>query len=191
MKYKYILLILFLIIISFNVVISQTNNNHVNDNSTRLSRFRLSFGYVSLLLEDNNSEFRHLFFNLSFRSSGFDKTSPSFKIKFAFEPGINGLVIAQKKFNNESNFYLYFVPYAKFGPEIKLSKNLFFGSSLGIVLAFYESSFFPLPFFGLNGYYLFELNKKFSIEIESGFHTTFSPNKLPYLVYFTIGLSLI
>jgi hypothetical protein len=87
-------------------------------------------------------------------------------------------------------FDLYLLPYAKFGPEIRLSKNIFLGGSLGLVLVSYETSFFPFPFAGLNSFYLIELNKNLFIELEGGFHTTFSPGRLPYLVYFTAGLSL-
>jgi len=188
--HKYFSLIFLLIFIISGIGIPQTSSNPVKDNSILLSRYRLSLGYVSLLSEDANFEFRHLFFNLSFRSSGFDKASSSFKIKLAFEPGINGLIIAEKDFYNELYFNLYFVPYAKFGPEVRLSKNIFLGGSFGLILASYESSFFPLPFAGLNSFYLIELNENLFIELESGFHTTFSPGKLPYLIYITAGLSL-
>lgn len=187
MKHKDILLILVSLIVSSDTVIPQTTDNQINNNSDRLTRVRSAFGYVRLLSEDNNFEFRHLFFNLSYRTSGFDKNSSLFKIKFAFEPGVNGLIISHKYVDKVD---LYFTPYAKFGPEIKLSQNLFLGSCLGIVWATYESAFIPLPFFGLNGFYILELNKNFALEFESGFHSTFSQNKLPLLVYFTVGVSI-
>ena len=187
---KYLFPIFLLILIISNIGASQTSGIQVDDKSILLSRYRLSFGYVDLLSEDDNYEFRHFFFNLSFRSSAFEVDSSSAKVGFAFEPGVNGLIIAEKVDNNKLFFDLYFVPYAKFGPEIRLGKNIFLGGSLGLVLVAYESSFFPLPFAGLNGFYLIELNKNLFIELESGFHTTFSPGKLPYLVYITIGLSL-
>jgi hypothetical protein len=142
------------------------------------------------LSEDDNYEFDHFFFNLSFRSSAFEVDSSSVKVGFSFEPGVNGLIIAEKVDNNKLFFDLYFVPYAKFGPEIRLDKNIFLGGSLGLVLVSYESSFFPFPFVGLNSFYLFGLNENLFIELEGGFHTTFSPGRLPYLVYFTAGLSL-
>ena len=191
MYLKYFSLLFVLIILSSDIGISQTDNIRVTNNSVRLSRFRLSAGYVSLLSVDEDFEFRHLFFNLSFRSSGFDKSSSPFKIKLAFEPGINGLIISEKDYNEEQQFSIYFIPYAKFGPEMRLTKNLFLGGSLGFGLASFESAFALFPFFGLNGFYLFDLNDNLSIEFETGFHSTFSSNNVPYLIYFTIGLSLI
>ena len=181
-------LFLFFIISSSNVSLSQSNSDLDSTNDVKLSRFRLSFGYVNLLAEDDNFTFRHPFFNLSFRSSSFDKSSSDFKIKLSFEPGVNGLLIANKDFNNNLNYSFYFLPYAKFGPEMRLRKNLFLSGSVGLALASYESNFAPLPFIGLNGFYLYELNQKFSIELEGGIHTSIG---LPIFLYVTIGISLI
>lgn len=188
MKNKISLLLIFCFIISFGKTMSQVKTDRLHYDSERLSRFRLSLGYVNLIEDDSNFEFSHYFFNLSFRSSGFSKNSDALTVKFAFEPGVNGLIISND-YSHDCN--LYFTPYAKFGPEIKLGQDLFLGVSLGIVLVTYESSFFPLPFLGMNGFYLIELNNNLSVELESGFHTTFSPENLPFLVYISAGISFI
>jgi hypothetical protein len=188
MKNIIYLLFIFFIISGLTVSSPQSNSDLDSSNFVKLSRFRLSVGYVNLLSEDNNYTFRHPFFNLSFRASGFDRSSSKFKIKIAFELGINGLIIANKDFYNSNNFSFYFLPYAKFGPDIRLDKNIFLAGSVGLALATYENNFAPLPFIGLNGFYLYELNRKFSIELESGIHTSFG---LPLLLYITVGVSLI
>ncbi|HEX7358815.1 MAG TPA: hypothetical protein VF270_13970 [Ignavibacteriaceae bacterium] len=188
MKINIFLLFVFFVISSLKIALPQSNADLDSTNFVKLSRFRLSFGYVNLLSEDNNYTFRHPFFNLSFRSSSFDRSSSNFKVKIAFEPGINGLIIANKDFYNSNNFSFYFLPYAKFGPDIRLDKNIFLAGSVGVALATYETNFAPLPFIGVNGFYLYELNQKFSIELESGVHTSFG---LPLLLYITIGISLI
>ena len=188
MKHTIYPLTLFFIINSFSISFPQSNSDLDDNALEKLSRFRLSFGYVYLLAEDDNFSFRHPFFNLSFRSSSFDRSSSDFKVKIAFEAGINGLIIANKDFNDANNFSFYFLPYAKFGPDIRLYKNLFLAGSAGLALASYESNFAPLPFIGLNGFYLYELNDSFSLELESGIHTSLG---LPVFFYVTIGISLI
>jgi hypothetical protein len=190
MKINIFILVSFFFISSLTIAFPQSNSDLDSSNFVKLSRFRLSFGYVNLLSEDNNYTFRHSFLNLSFRSSGFDRSSSEFKIKIAFELGINGLIIANNDFYNSNNFSFYFypLPYAKFGPDIRLDKNIFLAGSVGLALATYESNFVPLPFIGLNGFYLYELNRKFSIELESGIHTSYG---LPLFLYITVGISLI
>jgi len=167
---------------------AQSSLNLEETSMEKLSRFRLSIGYVKLLQEDDDVSFKHPFFNLSYRSSSFDRSSSEFKIKLAFEPGINGLLIANNDFNNKSNYSFYFLPYAKFGPDARLDKNLFLSASLGLALASYESNFAPLPFIGLNGFYLYQLDNNFSIEVEGGVHTSIG---LPLFAYVTVGIALI
>lgn len=182
----------FFLILFSSTTFSQIDSLNTAPEPERLSRYRLSIGYVSLLSQNNNYEFRHFFFNISFRTCGFDKASSSFKVKWALEPGLNGLIISQKGNYSGTDFDLYFVPYAKFGPEARIVKNLHIGMSLGMVAAFYQSSFGLVPFGGLNGYYLLEIENNIFIEFETGFHTTFSPGgNLPYLLYLTVGISLI
>lgn len=149
----------------------------------KLSRLRLSVGYVDLFGDED--DFAYPFFNLSFRSSGFDRSSSKFMVKLAFEVGINALIIS---YENDDDINVYFLPYAKFGPDIRLYNNLFIAGSAGLAFATYEGNFAPSPFLGLNGFYLFELNEKFSLELESGVHTTFG---WPLLFYITVGISLI
>ena len=188
MKKSIYLLFVFFVISSSTIALPQSNSDLDSSNFVKLSRFRLSIGYVNLFEEDDDISFKHPFFNLSFRSSSFDRSSSKFKVKLAFEPGINGILIADKDFGNQLNYSFYFLPYAKFGPDIRLDKNLFLAGSVGLALASYESNFAPLPFIGLNGFYLYELNQKFSIELESGIHTSIG---LPVFLYVTIGISLI
>jgi len=188
MKTSTYLLFVFLIISSSTFSLPQSNSDLDSSSFTKLSRFRLSVGYVNLFEEDNDISFKHPFFNLSFRSSSFDRSSSMFKVKLAFETGINGILIADKYFGNRLNYNFYFLPYAKFGPDIRLDKILFLAGCAGLALASYESNFAPLPFIGLNGFYLYELNHKFSIELETGIHTSIG---LPVFFYVTIGISLI
>ena len=191
LSYKTLLNLTILLLLISTKTFSQTDTINNTPDVERLSRYRLSLGGVNLLVEDDNYEFRHFFFNVSFRSSGFSKESSSFKIKFAFEPGINGLIIAQRSINNETEYDLFFVPYAKFGPEARIVKNLQLGISLGIIVASYQSTFGLLPFGGVNCYYLLEIKKNLYLEFETGFHTTYSPGDLPYFLYLTVGISLL
>lgn len=183
-KTYFIVLFSILFFLENKPVLSQ-DQTELND---RLSRYRFSLGVIDLLIKDSDFKFNHTFFNWSFRSSGFDKSSSSIKVKFAFEPGLNGLILSKKTLNDGTDFSLYFVPYAKFGPEIRLSKNFFLGASAGLIAIVYDR-FIPLPFFGINNFYLIPLNESLNIEIESGFHSTFSPEKLPLLFYFSAGIS--
>ncbi|MBE7477074.1 MAG: hypothetical protein HS131_10135 [Ignavibacteriales bacterium] len=166
-----------------SITFAQENTCIEKDSYQRLSRFRLSLGYVDLL--SNYDEFRYPFINLSYRSSGFDRSSYNVKVDLAFELGINTLIITYK---HSDDYNVYFLPYAKFGPEIRLYRNLFIAGCAGLALATYDLNFAPAPFLGLNGFYLFELNNKLSLELESGIHTTFG---WPLLFYITIGISVI
>jgi len=165
--------------ISFPQSDTSLNDNHFE----KLSRLRLSVGYVDLFGDDD--DFGLSFFNLSFRSSGFDRSSSKFMVKLAFEVGINALIISHKHVDDVD---LYFLPYAKFGPDIRLYNNLFIAFSAGLAFATYGGNFAPVPFLGLNGFYLFELNEKFSLELESGIHTSLG---WPLFFYVTVGISLI
>lgn len=185
MKNK-ILIFISLLLLS-ELLFSQSNSSAVDERDNLLSRYRISGGLVSLLFEENNFDFQYPFFNIRFRSSGFSKTkSDLFKIKFAFEPGVNGLIL---KSNIEYEIDLFFIPYAKFGPEIRLSENLFLGVSSGVIVITYVK-FTPVPFFGLNSFYLIPLSEKFFLEMEGGFHTTFVPEKLPLLFYISAGIAV-
>lgn len=182
---KIILLVNFLFFLFNCLSISypQLDTTLEENHPEKLSRLRLSVGYVDLLGDED--EFAFPFFNLSFRSSGFDRTSSKFMVKLAFELGINTLIIF---YENNDDMDVYFLPYAKFGPDIRLYNNLFIAGSAGLAFATYEGNFAPVPFLGLNGFYLVELNEKFSLELESGIHTSFG---WPVLFYVTVGISLI
>jgi len=172
-----------LICVGLSPSLCQSDSDSILSNQEKLSRFRLSVGYIDLLSE--YSDLSYPFINLNFRSSGFNRSSYKIEVELAFEIGINALIIIYK---NSDDFNLYFLPYAKFGPEIRLYKNLFIAGCAGLALATYDLNFAPAPFMGLNGFYLFELNNDLSLELESGIHTTF---RWPLLFYVTIGISLI
>lgn len=160
------------------------------DKSFLLSRFRISGGFVTVLSEEVTFEINHPFLNISYRSSDFDKFSSSFKLKGAYEVGLNALLIADKTPNTRNAFSLYPLPYVKVGPELRLHKNLFLAVSGGLAFIYFASSFGVIPFTGLNGFYLIRLGEKTCLEFESGFHAPLtSLNKLPFLTYFTVGLS--
>lgn len=171
---------------SFSLAEANFNNGDYQDK--KLSRSRLTIGYARLLEEDDGFKFKHPFFNLSYRSSSFNRSSSDLKIKFAFETGVNGLLIVRNASPNKLDYSIYFLPYAKFGPEMRLNKNLFLSTSIGLALVSYETSFAPLPFIGINGFYLYEFNETILIELESGFHTSI---RLPLFAYATIGISLL
>lgn len=180
-----IILLVNLLFFLFNCLTTsfpQSDTTIEENHSEKLSRLRLSVGYVDLLGDED--EFAFPFFNLSFRSSGFDRSSSKFMVKLAFELGINTLIIF---YENNDDLDVYFLPYAKFGPDIRLYNNLFIAGSAGLAFATYEGNFAPVPFLGLNGFYLVELNEKFSLELESGIHTSFG---WPVLFYVTVGISL-
>ena len=191
LSYKTLLNLTILLLLISTKTFSQTDTVNNTPDVERLSRYRLSLGGVNLLIEDDNYEFRHFFFNVSFRSSGFSKESSSFKIKFAFEPGINGLMIAERNSNNILDFDLFIIPYAKLGPEARVVKNLFMGISVGLIFPFLNERFGAYPFAGVNSYYLLDIGNSFHLEFETGFHTTFSGGSLPYFLYLTVGISLI
>ncbi len=188
---KSLLKIFIIFLFSISYLSPQTKNTKSNEEINRLSRYRLSFGGVTLISEDINYDFQHFFFNLSFRSSGFNRYSSSFKIKLAFELGVNGLIVARENFSKGLDHKVHFVPYTKFGPEARIIKNLHLGVSLGLVFASYTTSYNPLPFAGLNCFYLFEVSNHLYLEFETGFHFTFSPGTFPYLVYLTAGISVL
>ena len=70
-KTYYIVLFSILFFLENKPVLSQ-DQTELND---RLSRYRFSLGVIDLLIKDSDFKFNHTFFNGSFRSSGFDKSS--------------------------------------------------------------------------------------------------------------------
>ena len=191
-NYKTLLSFSILLLLISTKTFSQIDTVTYTPDVERLSRYRLSLGYVTLLSENSSFEFRQFFFNANYRYSGFRKAfSSSFEIKFALEPGLNGLFIAERKSGSIMDFDLFFVPYAKFGPEARMDQNLLLGVSLGLSFPFNENGIFIAPFAGVNSYYLLDIGNNLHLEFETGFHTTYSPGDLPYFVYITVGISLI
>ncbi|MCZ7613586.1 MAG: hypothetical protein M5T52_08620 [Ignavibacteriaceae bacterium] len=104
-----------------SITFAQENTCIEKDSYQRLSRFRLSLGYVDLL--SNYDEFRYPFINLSYRSSGFDRSSYNVKVDLAFELGINTLIITYK---HSDDYNVYFLPYAKFGPRNQIIQEFIY-----------------------------------------------------------------
>ncbi len=140
-------------------------------------------GYVNLLKQNFDLRFNHYFLNINHRSSNFDETTSPFQVKFAFEPGVNFL------FEEEEYSKLGILPYMKFGPEMSLIKNMFIGVSAGLVGSVYYDYFVPLPFWGVNSFYLSPVSEHLNIEFEFGFHSSFFFSEPTYLMYFTVGIS--
>ena len=177
-----------LLILSSFKILAQTDLYSAGKERERLSRYRLAIGYCRIVPEESGFDFKHYFLNLSYRTSGFSASSHSISVSGFLEGGVNALIMSEIDHNG---FGTYFTPYGKLGPEINLTGNTFLSGSIGLVLITYGYYFGPVPFVGINAFYLLKLNNDLFLEIETGFHTTF-PNvdKLPYLMYLNLGLSL-
>ncbi len=128
--------------------------------------------------------FMNMFFNVNYRTSEFDPFTKPFRVKWAFEIGVNGAFPIEH--NLESGAI---IPYAKTGPEMSLIKNLFIGGSLGLASTL-PVYFAVVPFAGVNSYYLLPINRNLFVEFEFGYHTTFVVEKPPYLIYFASGIAI-
>lgn len=180
---KYILLLSLVVGISYNKAFAQD----VQDNSVLLSRIKIGIGIVQNLSKEKDFELNLPFLNISYRSSGFDKFSSTFKLKAAYEMGISGLIISD---NREFITTLYPLPFAKFGPELRLYRNTFIAANIGLAYLFLGTGDI-IPFIGINGFYLFRLGDNTCVELETGFHIPHkSVSKVSNLTYITIGISL-
>ncbi len=175
----------FFFIIPFNIL-AQDLLDIKEQSSSNLSRLKMQMGYVSLIQQKFQPEFRNYFLNLSYRSSGFNESSKPFTINFAFEPGVNFLFADAR-----DSYSLWLFPYAKFGPEMKITNNVFFGGSLGLLLLTDFENFAPFPFWGVNSFYQINLSGNLNAEIEAGFHSAFYFDNLSYLTYVSIGISIL
>lgn len=159
---------------------AQTTDPSAQKDAFKLSRTTLSVGYVVLLPAKSNDLFRSSFFNIHRRISEFDQYTKPFKFGFFFEPGVNILLPIESK-----SFSLP-MPYFKGGPEMKITNEFYVGVSFGFNLLLYGRSFLPVPFNGLNIFYLTSISKKNFIELETGFHTVL-PFSSDLLFYFNVG----
>jgi len=124
------------------------------DSSETLSRLKLSVGYFGGKYSEVGEN--RPFFNLNFRATQLLKYENPIQFSFAFEAGVN-LV--------SSLFPLY----AKTGPELEIIKNFILAGNVGCM----GILIYPVPFYGVNGFYLIQLSKNFNLEIEGGFHSSF------------------
>lgn len=171
---------LFLLIALFNpIIFSQDKPITGTENLNTLSRYRLLSGYSFIAPQDEPS-FNNLFVNINYRSSIFNKTTKPWKIGMAFEIGTN-ILISEKVL-----YSIGILPYLKTGPEMKLTGNLFLGTSLGLAISI-DGYPAVLHFAGLNSFYFIPLNKNLFLEFEAGFHTTFFAKSV--LVYIAAGIA--
>ena len=136
----------FILIIAFNIQAQELQDSEEQQH-IHLSRYRLQMGYVDLIKQNFDFKFKQYFLNINFRASGFDDSSKIFKVKMSSEIGSNFML-------NKDESWFIFSPYAKFGPEIKLSNDIFLAGSLGLVAASAFGKFVPFPFWGVNSFYL-------------------------------------
>lgn len=181
-KLKRILLTSFFVIVSFIYVSAQSSKNSTNQDTIKLSRTTLAGGYALLVTKDDNSHFNTAFMNVHLRVNGFNEFTKIYAVSWSLEPGVNVLVPI-----NDNTPPIPMI-YIKTGPEFKVSNKVYFAMSAGINVLIWGRSGFPLPFCGLNVFYLTNIFKKEFLEFETGFHTTipFSP---ALLFYITFGIS--
>jgi len=167
-RFYYLIIIIFIVTTNIFSQIDLDSQN-VETNKT-LSRLKLSGGYFIGKYSEVGEDFP--FLNFNFRATQLNKISNQFDVGLALEAGVNftgGL----------------FPLYAKAGPEIKVIDNIIVGANLGYLGIF----IYPIPFYGLNAFYLFEISKNIFIELESGFHSSFTEKNAP-IVYINFGISV-
>lgn len=137
--------------------------------SKTLSRLKLSCGYI--IGKNSEAAEDSPFLNFDYRATELNSLPDQFDFGFAAEAGVNFL-------NGFFPFYL------KAGPEIVLVKNIIASINIG-----YSGIFvYPVPFYGLNSFYLLALSNSIYLEFESGFHFFFE--KYNKLFYFNAGISV-
>ena len=181
-KLKRIFLTPLFVVASFVCVNAQTSEDATTQDTIKLSRTTLASGYALLVTKDDKSHFNTAFINVHLRANGFNEFTKIYAVGWSLEPGVNVLVPIN---NNTPPIPMIYV---KTGPEFKVSNKLYFAMSAGVNVLIWDRTGFPLPFCGLNIFYLSNIFKKEFLEFETGFHTTipFSP---ALLFYITLGIS--
>ena len=171
------------------ILLAQLDSLTQTPSENTFSRNRIILGYVELLSHYPEDENKAFFLNCSYRSSSLNKASKLFKMDFALETGLN--FAFQSQFDRKWKSTNIIIPYGKFGPEIYLGKNILFAGSAGLATILAEGPFYayPVPFAGLNSFYLIDLSRNFSIELECGFHTFLGPDNPPFWGYLNVGIS--
>ncbi len=167
---KKIIFIVPVFFFSSNIFSLETSDSVTASESKTLSRLKLSGGYFigkySEAWEDSP------FLNFNYHAAELNKTHDQFDFGFAAEAGVY--------INNG-----FFPFYLKAGPEIVIIKNLIAGINIGYLGIFV----YPVPYYGLNSFYLLELSNSIYMEFESGFHSSFTEKNTP-VFYFNAGFSV-
>jgi hypothetical protein len=158
---------IFLIPIFFctsNILSQGDSDSGITGESKTLSRLKLSGGYFI----GRNSEAGEdsPFLNFNYYAAELNKSNDQFDFGFAAEAGVY----------MGSGFFPF---YLKAGPEIVIIKNLIAGINIGYLGIFV----YPVPFYGLNSFYLLELSDSIYLEFESGFHSTFTEKKYSGILF--------
>jgi hypothetical protein len=170
------------VLIILNIANAQTQESITTQDTIKLSRTTLSSGYALLITQDNNTHFNTAFLNVHLRANGFNEFSKIYAVSWSFEPGVNVLVPINK------NTLPIPMIYVKSGPEFKVSNRVYFAISAGLNVLIWDRAGFPLPFCGINIFYLTNFLKRQFLEFETGFHTTI-PFTPALLFYITLGIS--
>ncbi len=185
--YRYIFYSFFFI---NKILLAQLDSLTYESPENTFARHRIFIGFADLLPHYQDDENRALFFNYSYRTSPFNKANGKIQVKSSFERGLN--IVFQTQWEKKWESIGLIIPYIKFGPEIYFGKNIFLSGNVGLALALIYGFYVPivpLPFAGLNAFYLIDLSEDTSLEFESGFHTFVGPEKAPFLFYFNVGIS--
>jgi hypothetical protein len=163
-------LLIFIIFYSINITPQVILDAENAEESKTLSRLKLSGGYF--MGEYSEIGRNSPFINLNYRATELKKYVKGFEAGLSFEAGVNVIKGV-------------FPVYAKAGPEAKITGNLILGLNAGFTGIF----IYPIPFYGLNSFYLFNISDNIYLELESGFHSSFSEKKAP-VFYLSVGLSV-
>lgn len=181
--YRYIIYLFFF----FNkILLAQFDSLTYISSENSFARHRIFFGYADLLPHYQDDENRALFFNYSYRTSPFNRSTEKVQMKFSFERGLN--IVFQTQWEKKWKSTVLLIPYIKFGPEIYLGNNIFLSGNVGLAATLIYG-IVALPFAGFNAFCLIDLSENTSVEFESGFHTFYGPEKAPFLFYFNVGIS--
>lgn len=181
--YRYIF---YLFIFLNKILLAQLDSLTYVSSENTFARHRIFIGYVDLFPRYQDDENRALFFNYSYRTSPFNRSTEKVQMKFSFERGMN--IVFQTQWEKKWESTVLIIPYIKFGPEIYFGKNIFLSGNVGLAATLIYG-IVALPFAGLNAFYLMDLSENTSLEFESGFHTFYGPEKAPFLFYFNVGIS--
>lgn len=169
--HKILLVSLFISVFTLSVFPQADSSSQSMDDSKSLSRVKLSVGYFLGKYSAVGENFP--FINFNYHATILGKHSMRFDSGLFCEAGIN-------------YFEGLFPPYIKAGPQLKLYKNFIAGLSAGFV----GILVYPIPFYGMNFYHLFELYGNSYVELETGFHLSFISKDIP-IFYLSIGVSII